>query len=803
MRRIQSVLLALIFSTTAFAQGTRAWEQSRFEEFEKGTPKGVAIRSDGTLILAPAFKSLYTTPSTYIWAIASDDQAVYAASGAPSRVYRVTADGQSSVIFAPGELQVQSIVVGADGAIYAATSPDGKVYRIQRNAPATPATNAPQKTSPPTPAAPQTTPAAPNPQEAAAAQRVTLDPNYSSSVFFEPKTKYIWALALDRDGRLYVATGDHGEIFRVERNGASSTFFKSDEAHIRAIAFDQQGNLIAGSDGSGLVYRIAPTGEAFVLYSAPKKEITALAVDAQGNIYAAGAGDKRQQTTPSVGATAPIITAPQIGLGTGQPINIQLGPQTVTAPIGGFPVPGLGATGSEVYRIAPDGSPRRIWSSREDLVYSLAFDRDSTLLAGTGNKGRVYAIQGPGQFTDLLKASASQVVGFARAPNGGLYVATSNLGKIFLLQEADEREGTYESDVYDARIFSRWGRAELRSRGNVELWARSGNVDNPDRNWSPFRRVDLQKDPILDVPAARFVQWRTILRSGNPIPSVDSVRINYLSKNVAPEVDDVNVQVGYKFQQPPRTGPQPVSTENPQQPRFDQSAVPTRDTDSIAVRWIARDENDDQLTYSLYYRGDNETRWKLLKSDLADKFYSFETGLLPDGGYSVRVIASDTASHSPDEALTASKESPRFEVDNTPPAVQNLQAILENGEIHVTFSAADSFSTIRQAEFSVDAGDWQYVAPVGEISDARQESYDFATPAPLAKPDPTEAIATPILAPATAADQAAAKDKRKRRPQPAAPIITLPAGPEEHVVVVRVYDRFENMGSAKVVVRSR
>src|SRR3954452_12366065 len=196
MRRFQSVLLALIFSTAAFAQGTRAWEQSRFDEFEKGTPKGVAIRSDGTLILAPAFKSLYTTPSTYIWAIASDDQAVYAASGAPARVYRVTADGQSSVIFAPGELQVQSIVVGSDGAIYAATSPDGKVYRIQRNAPQPPAPAAAAKQ------APQTAPPAPNPQEAAAAQRVTLDPNYSSSVFFDPKTKYIWALALDRDARL-------------------------------------------------------------------------------------------------------------------------------------------------------------------------------------------------------------------------------------------------------------------------------------------------------------------------------------------------------------------------------------------------------------------------------------------------------------------------------------------------------------------------------------------------------------------------------------------------------------------------
>lgn len=795
MRKLFSAFFVLVSATLLLAEGTRTWEQSKFDEFEKGTPKGVAIRSDGTLMLAPAFKSLFTTPSTYIWSLASDDQAVYAASGAPARVYRVTHEGQSSVIFAPAELQVQSLVVAPDGTIYAATSPDGKVYRITRTtAPAKPASGQPQAP----PAAAPAESAAPQVDTAAAPQpKLTLDPNYTSSVFFEPKTKYIWALALDRDGRLYVATGDRGEIFRVDRNGASSVFFKSDEAHIRAIVFDQQGNLIAGSDGSGLVYRIAPTGEAFVLYSAPKKEITALAVDAQGNIYAAGAGDKRQPTERPISTTLPMPAA--------APQTINVGPGVQAVPITGpggsplqqaVPLPGLGATGSEVYRIAPDGSPRRIWTSREDLVYALAFDQDGTLLAGTGNKGRVYAIQGPGQFTDLLKASASQVVGFARGPRGGLYVATSNLGKIFLLQESDEREGSYESDVFDARIFSRWGRAEVRSRGNVELFARSGNVDNPDRNWSPWKKIELQKDPILDVPAARYIQWRAVLRSGNPIPSVDSVRVNYLSKNVAPEIDDVTVQVGYRYPFVPRTGPQPVSSDAQPQSFTPVPAV-TRDKDSIAVRWAARDENDDQLTYSLYYCGDGESRWKLLKSEVTDKYYSFDTGLLPDGGYNLRVIASDAPSHSPDEALTASKESARFEVDTTPPYVQNLQAAIENGEIRVSFGASDTFSVINNAEFSVDAGEWQYLAPIGEISDSRQENYDFTTNVPMLKTDAGEP--QPTVTPAS--QQQSSKDSRKRNPQPAAS--AEPIGPEEHVIVVRVYDRFDNMGTAKVVVRGR
>ena len=62
-------------------------------------------------------------------------------------------------------------------------------------------------------------------------------------------------------------------------------------------------------------------------------------------------------------------------------------------PSGKFPFPGGGASGgSDVYRIAPDGSPSRIWTSHEDIVYALAFDSHDHLLAGTGNRGHVFAI---------------------------------------------------------------------------------------------------------------------------------------------------------------------------------------------------------------------------------------------------------------------------------------------------------------------------------------------------------------------------------------------------------------------------
>jgi hypothetical protein len=434
---------------------------------------------------------------------------------------------------------------------------------------------------------------------------------------------------------------------------------------------------------------------------------------------------------------------------------------------GPFPFPGGGASGgSDVYRIAPDGSPARVWTSHEDIVYALAFDSRGRLLAGTGNRGHIFAITAPDDFSDLLKAPASQVTAFAKAPGGGLYAATSNLGKVFVLGPGPEAEGTYQSDVFDAKIFSRWGRAQFRGAGNVDLYARSGNVDNPDRNWSAWKKIDLGKNGETGIPAARYAQWKAVLHAGTATPGVDSLALNYLPKNAAPEIDDVTVQVGMKYQPMPKTTGISMGSDSSGSsgPHFEVPTPSSRDRDSIGVKWNAHDENDDQLVYSLYYRGDGETRWLLLKDNLTDKAYSFDASLLPDGGYTVKVVASDAPSHSPGEALTASKESRRFEVDTTPPRIENLAASVEAGQIHVTFRAGDSFSPIKRAEYSVDAGEWKYVEPLGQLSDAKTENYDFK------------------ITPEAAKDGGASS---------------------EHVVVVRVYDRYENMGAAKTLIRQK
>ncbi len=739
-------LVALVFLTMCRADGTRTWEQSSFEDLLKGTPKGVALRSEGGLELAPSFKAIATTPSTYIWSIASDAMGnVYAAAGSPARVYRIAPSGEVTTIFEPQELQVQAVVVDKkSGVLYAATAPDGKVYRLA--------------------------PAAAREGKNSATAQSTEKSAWSATPYFDPGTKYIWDIVLDSAGTLYVATGDHGEIYKVNAGGQNSLFFKSDEVHIRALAVDPKGNLIAGSDGSGLIYRIAPNGDAFVLYSAPKKEITALAIDQSGNIYAAAAGEKRGSTssaTPTITLTTPTQTSPALGGN----INVTTSgagssQSTPLLSASNFPAPGVGASGgSEIYRISPDGAPSRWWSSHEDLVYALSFDHNGRLLAGTGNRGHIFAINGVDDYTDLVKASTTQVTAFAPAPDGGLYASGSNLGKVFLLGPATAADGNYESDVFDAHIFSKWGRATIRGSGNVELSARSGNVDNPDRNWSRWALVDVSTDSELKVPPARFVQWKAMLHAGNTAPRVDEVVLNYLPKNVAPEIDEVVVQPGFRFQAIAHASSIEVAT-----PGLSHSEAPppaVKDKDSVGIRWSAHDDNDDQLVYQVYYRGDGESRWLLLKNNLTDRFYSFDSSLLPDGGYTVKVIASDAPSHSPGDSLQAERLSSRFEIDSTSPVIEGLTATPDGKGIHVRFHANDAFSTVKRAEYSIDGRDWQFVEPVGQLSDSKSEEYDFRVPAQHDETPASNAVG------------------------------------EDHVVVVRVYDRYDNLATAKTLIRAR
>ena len=197
--------------------------------------------------------------------------------------------------------------------------------------------------------------------------------------------------------------------------------------------------------------------------------------------------------------------------------------------------------------------------------------------------------------------------------------------------------------------------------------------------------------------------------------------------------------------------------------KFEQPPQGSQQKGYQSVLWSAHDDNDDDLRYAVYYRGENEREWKLLKDKLEQKFYSWDTTSLPDGAYYLKIVASDWPSNPVGTALETQRESERFEVDNTPPVIEHIEASAAAMRSSVTpmavatvkFTARDAVSNIDRTQYSVDGGEWMVVAPAGSISDAPEERYEFS-------------------------------------------VSGLGAG--EHTIAVRVYDRFENVGSGKTTI---
>ena len=61
--------LAILLPVAVRAEHTRYWRQTDFAEFQKGTAKGVAVRSDGKLRPAPKFDSFADPNLAYVWAL--------------------------------------------------------------------------------------------------------------------------------------------------------------------------------------------------------------------------------------------------------------------------------------------------------------------------------------------------------------------------------------------------------------------------------------------------------------------------------------------------------------------------------------------------------------------------------------------------------------------------------------------------------------------------------------------------------------------------------------------------------------
>jgi len=684
MRKLFTLVITLLLVEICFGSLPKIKIYDKQEDLIKGRFEHVSVTWNGELLLAPAAKQIFASNRLFIWDVVADKKGnLFVATGDGAKIYKVDPNGKINMVSHWDDVEVYSLAIDNKGILYAATSPNGKIYRLYQNK---------------------------EPQ-----------------LIVELKVKYIWDMLFDKHNNCYVATGDSGKIYVINDNGDSSIFYKSDETHVRCLAWDGNNHLLAGSYPNGYLYRINTAEQAFIIYDSEYQEIHKICIAKNGTIYAAGL---TIETTNKVTVRQQERdTQPKTS--TNMPDLLTIPPKPVVSP----KVPGSG-----VIKIQPDGVIKNIWQQQTDQVQSIGLAADDELLIGTGDNGRLYRISPREEGTYLIKFEASQIVSILTGNDNNLWIATSNLGKVFKLESEFVKKGAYESEVLDAKTSTHWGSIQWDQQipGNcsVTLYSRSGNTNKPNSTWSPWSQVT--NGEVIKSPMARFIQWKSELTSKRRFdsPRIKNIKISYLQQNLPPEILSITIHALQR-----QTQLQPTSTAVPSS-----LSITSREEEVTGSRkqppepiisrqlqngyrrvtWKAQDGNDDQLSYDLYFQEKSEKNWFTLKKELTRASHSWDTRMMPDGHYRIKVIADDGKSNPINTAKHGEKISDWFIVDNTSPGIEecNIQK-MNNDSLQISFKVIDELSPIKRVQISYDIQKWLWVYPKDLVCDSKEEEFKF------------------------------------------------------------------------------
>lgn len=722
----------------AFSATTATWELTGYNDFLRGRMEGLSLTRDGRLTLGPKLDTFFSSDQAQIWSVArASDGVLYAGTGNRGRLYKVEPSGRASVLWTSDQPEIFAVAVDSKGVVYAGTSPDGKIYRIE---------------------------------------------NGQASEYFAPQSRYIWALAAASDGTLYAGTGDQGKVFRITSANRGEVYYETAQAHITALAFDRQGSLLAGSEPNGILYRITGPQKAFVLYDANLPEIRAIVPASDGSVYAAALGGsiaKRTSAATVSSATSATTAVPTVT--TSITVSEQGGLNPVPNPDAAKAAASAASSTSAVsstsstieysgveksalYKIHPDNTVETLWSSKEENIYDVAVSGTAVSFL-TDAQGRLYRLEDR-KATLVAEAGQSDATRLIAGPDG-LMAATGNLAKILRLGNQNGSSGWFESPVHDSNTVARWGRLSWKGDATgVSFRTRTGNSARPDATWSEWSQpITSAERSAISSPNARYVQWRA--EFANAASGIESVTIAYLPQNTPPVVRSITVSGKSATGTAATTSSSSSTTaaysitvtdagETSSAAGTASQTIARAAGQQIQISWQADDPDGDKLIYSLHFRGDDESQWKLLRANMTENTYVLEGDVFADGRYFFRVQASDRPSNAAASARDAELIGPPVWFDNTPPVVRASAPRRNGAAVEIDVDAEDAASALRRFEYSIDAGPWMPVEASDGVTDSAKERFNVRL----------ESLV-----------------------------------PGEHLIVIRAYDATGNAGLAKVVVR--
>ncbi len=742
-----AIVAAAMAVETAEAAEVRAFQINTQGAFLAGTLDGISVDPLGRLRLADRVERLTSIEEPFLFSVAAHPEGWVVGTGNAGRVLLVDRSGETRELFTAPEPEVFAVWADPDGTVFAGTSPAGKVYRVPAGAEAPPA-----------------------PEEA---------------LFFDPGETYIWALARDAEGRLLVATGTEGRLYRVGDDGEGAVVYDGDDAHLRALLPRPGGEVIVGTAGEGLVQRLTERDGSLAprtLYDADAPEVVALAAGPDGRIWAAVAAsesslvDLSQPARPrgrpagsASGGAGEGAVGGEEGEGAGEAEDGEAEEDESTVVVidgatgtiaSGSRTAGSSGPRSRLVAIDPAGRVEEVWSFADETVFALSWQR-GRLWIGTGLQGKLYSWDGS-QLVLEKDADEGQVVALAGGDPGPAF-ATTNAAAVYRVGGGLERTGTYTSAPLDAGQAARFGtfrwRGELPPGSGLELSFRSGVSAEPDRTWSEWtgwQRGDGERRggelSLGGLDPGRYVQWRArFAAGGGESPRLYGVELSYRQENLRPRVARFRVLDPGEILVPASFNPsnQVYEPASPNRDGIFDSLVPSDEDGRLktlwkkghrSLRWSVEDDNGDELRYRLAFRPeaaaangtgpeDAADGWLPMAGDLEDDHFGFDSTALPDGVYRFRLEATDAPDNVDGTALAAERVSEPVVVDNSPPARLAANRRGDGGNATLTVTVEDAWNPLRNAEYSIDAGEWHPAEPADGLLDGRREELKVEVPA--------------------------------------------------------------------------
>ncbi len=672
---ITLLTINLLPGTVPRAHGARSQEFAidSLKEVLTGELIDMGVSAAGGLRPAPATKLLFSGEANYVWSLLADGQrGVFAATGSGGVLYRISASGETETWIETFEYELFALARDDRGNLLVSGAPNGTILRVT-----------------------------------AAGE--------SDTVLDLPEG-LVWDLLAAPDATLYVATGESGEIYRVKQDGKTERVGRLPDVHAVTLAWWNDG-LLCGTDGRGLLAWLDPaSGESEILYDSTQEEIVALLPLEDGRILFAANGST-----------------------TGQVSEGRDGFSMST-----FEIRPEGPATAVLYERDRNGQVRAVWNCPEENILCLALAPDGGILAGTGQTGILYHLDERWTPTRLLDLREAQVLTLA-ASGSRVFVGTGNPGAVYLLDWKAARKGVYESKVFDAAQTARWGRPHylLVGKGELEISTRSGQVKEAGDAWSDWAALTTG---AISSPPARYLQLRLELACpAEGHVELRDLRVPYRGPNRQPAVSDLAVSSqAADLQGSANNRGGSVRQVLPGGVQVDFTLSDNGRPASLSLEraghwarslrtaiWSARDPDGDPLTFDLYLRELGETVWRPLKRELTERAYSWDGSAWPEGWYELRVVAHDDAGNPPGEELAGEAVSAPFQIDNTPPILENVKLTPEgDGGWRISGRARDGLSRIMGLEYSLNGEGWKMALPADGLFDSQTESFQILIPAP-------------------------------------------------------------------------